>query len=100
MLHLFPESVKMDRVPDVEVGRPQKRLDHLSEKSIKTPVDFYADHPTHYAGEAQHASAEKGERATKAIVERLGTVIRAVRDDDVTLELLCEFHRRSGLGVD
>jgi len=94
MLHLFPELVKMDKVPPKDVGHPQNRLKHLQENNIKTPVDFYADHPTHYAGEAEYASGETGKKAVETIAERLAKVIRAVKSDDVTLKLLCDFHDR------
>ena len=91
-LHLFPQYVKMDRVPPPATGRPQKRLDHLAQKHIQTSLDFVADFPTHYAGEAWFASAETGRAAVAAIVDRLAGVIRAVKDDRVTPELLCDFH--------
>jgi creatinine amidohydrolase len=97
-LHLFPELVKMDRVPDQQTGHPQERLSHLKKVNVQTSVDFVADYPTHYAGEARTATAEKGQRATEAIVSRLACVINAVKQDSATIEILTEFHNaKAGL---
>jgi creatinine amidohydrolase len=92
MMYLFPDCVKSDQIPARETGQPQNRLKHLED--IKTSVSFYADYPTHYAGEAEHATSERGKRAVDSIVRRLSKVIRAVKNDDKVLPLLCEFHDR------
>ena len=91
MCYLYPELVKMDKVPPKEVGQPQNRLTHIHKKNIKTPVDFYSDFPTHYAGEAEYASAQVGEKAVEVITDRLAQVIKTVRDDDATLKIQQEF---------
>jgi creatinine amidohydrolase len=93
MLHLFPELVKMERVPPRSTGRPLKRLEDLRKRNTHTPVDFYSNFPTHYAGEAEYASPETGARAVKDIVDRLAKVIRAVKKDKVTPKLLREFKK-------
>jgi creatinine amidohydrolase len=90
-LHLFPELVKMDRVPAQDVGHPQNRLSHLAGIQVQTSVDFFADYPTHYAGEAEYATAEKGRVAAEAIVKRLAHVIQVVKQDSKTLDMMCEF---------
>ncbi len=91
MLHLFPDMVHMDRCPPGDVGQPHNRLDHLSRAGIKVPVGFYADYPTHYAGDARAASAESGKRATQSIVDRLARVIRVIKNDEKTAEILTDF---------
>ena len=93
MLALFPETVSMQDVPTDDVGRSRKLLSVLHEKRIKTPVDFFADFPTHYAGESKSASAEKGEQAVRAITTRLAEVIRTVKQDRKAPELLLEFRQ-------
>lgn len=96
MLYLYPHLVNMAAVPEPHVGLPQHRLQAFKEAQVKTPFDFYADYPTHYAGEAKWATAEKGERAAKAIIERLARVIRLVREDSVAPALQQEFAELTG----
>ncbi len=91
MLYLFPDLVKMTKVPEDHVGLPLHRLEHMKQKKIKTPIDFYSDYPTHYAGEARTASAEKGKRAVTAIVNRLAAVIRTIKNDEVSMAIQQEF---------
>ena len=92
MLFLFPQLVKMNKVPSKHVGQPTHRLKALHSKNIKTPVDFYSQFPTHYAGEAEYASAQTGERAVSVIVERLADVIKTVKNDTQTLTVQQEFY--------
>lgn len=94
MLYLFPNLVDMARVPEQQVGLPQNRLQHLQERQIRTPVDFYADYPTHYAGEASTANVESGRRAATVIAERLAQIIKAVKDDQATSIIQKEFAER------
>ena len=98
MLYLYPDLVDMTRVPEDYVGLPQHRLQHMKDLQIKTPFDFYADFPTHYAGEARHADAEKGKQATMAIVNRLVQVIKGIKKDQITHELQQEFSGRMFTG--
>jgi creatinine amidohydrolase len=91
MLHLYPELVNMRKVPAKNVGRPTNRLQRLREKQIKTAVDFFADFPTHYAGEAEHATALTGKKAVDKIVDRLVDIIRAIKNDDETLMVQRQF---------
>lgn len=92
MLHLFPELVHMNRVPLDDVGQPQNRLQELKEAGIKTSVDWYADHPTHYAGISKYATAEKGKFFVEKIVADLARTIKTVKADDKVLRLLAEFN--------
>lgn len=91
MLYLFPELVKKELIPNESVGLPLKQLQHLHDKQIKTSVDFYSDFPTHYAGNAQCADSEKGKRAVDAIVQRLAEVIKTVKEDKKTENILKKF---------
>ncbi|MBN1479522.1 creatininase family protein [candidate division KSB1 bacterium] len=91
MLYLFPELVKMEQVPPRSVGQPQHRLTSLHKMDIKTPVDFYSIFPTHYAGEAEFATTETGQKAVDVITDRLAQVIKTVKQDDETLRVQQEF---------
>jgi creatinine amidohydrolase len=94
MLYLYPELVRMDRVPAANVGKPKARLAEVHKNSIKTPVDFYSIFPTHYAGEATYASAETGKKAAQDITSRLAHVIKVIKNDHETLAVQREFSDR------
>ncbi len=94
MLYLFPQSVHIDKIPSKHTGHPQHRLSHLKTRHIKTPVSFFSDYPTHYAGEAKTATAEKGKKAAQVIVNRLAANIKAVKDDSETLRIQQEFNNK------
>ena len=86
-----PESVHMDRVPThPEPGRG--RLNHL--KTARTSVDWYADHPEHYQGDASVATAEMGRALRELSVEALVETIKAVKADAVAPLLQAEFFSR------
>ncbi|MBN1464174.1 creatininase family protein [candidate division KSB1 bacterium] len=91
MLHLYPELVDMRKVPAKQVGHPTHCLQALQDKQVKTAVDFYANYPTHYAGEAAYATAQVGKRAATKIVDRLAEVIATVKNDDAALRVQRQF---------
>jgi len=93
MLHLFPDLVHMDRLPEENVGKPQHRLKILKEAGIKTSVDWFADYPTHYAGISKYATAEKGKFFVDRIVADLARTIKMVKNDNKVLDLLSEFNK-------
>jgi len=93
MLHLRPDLVHMEDLTPPSDGEPrgiQKGLEGL-----QNPLSWYADHPTHYAGDARPASAEKGEFLLGAYVDKLVGQMRAVKADDATAELLRKFYASS-----
>jgi creatinine amidohydrolase len=91
ILAIRPDLVHMDRIVAGE-GEPQGRLDALREAGISTGIWWYADYPTHYAGDAQPATREKGEMYLAAMAAGLARIIRAVKADDVARRLQDEFY--------
>ncbi|HOS43965.1 MAG TPA: creatininase family protein, partial [Armatimonadota bacterium] len=90
MLAINPELVKLEqRGP---VGAPQKRLAHLP---CATPVWWYADFPTHYAGDAARATAEKGEFLLRAYSTRVAEILTAVKADIEAPRLQAEYTART-----
>jgi creatinine amidohydrolase len=86
-----PESVHMDRVPaDPEPG--MGRLKHLT--TARTALDWYADHPNHYQGDASVATAEMGRALRELSVQALVETIRAVKADEMAPLLQSEFFAR------
>ena len=73
--------------------RPLRRLAHLPDGF--TAIGWYADYPEHYAGDARPASAAKGEKIRKLIVDNLAEYLRAVKRDKATLPLQDEFYTRA-----
>lgn len=93
MLYLRPDLVHMEALTDPEDGKSRGWQDHLPD--LDTPVGWYADHPTHYAGDARTASAEKGEFIFNAFVEKVVRQMRAVKSDDATPRLQQQFYRQT-----
>lgn len=93
VLAIRPELVKMEAVPDTSEGSAQGRLSTLRNLNIYTGIWWYADHPTHYAGDARPASAEKGECLLQAMAQFLAAALLAIKRDDVTLRLQGEFYK-------
>ncbi len=96
MLHLYPELVHMEDLGDPEHGRSRERMAHLPD--LDTSISWYADHPTHYAGDARGATAEKGEFMLNACVDKVVKQMRAIKEDTVCPELQAKFHRRTQHG--
>jgi len=88
----FPELVKMDDVP-IRPGHALNRLGHLED--IRTPMDWFAQYPDHYAGDARSASKEKGEMMREKLVEHLAQAIRRVKEDETLPALYDAFFSRT-----
>ncbi|OPZ83022.1 MAG: Creatinine amidohydrolase [bacterium ADurb.Bin429] len=89
MLVINPALVKMDQLSPA--GTPQKRLAHLP---CRTPVWWYADFPTHYAGDAKHATTKKGTYLLNAYTQRVAEIIKAVKTDTEAPRLQAEYFAR------
>lgn len=93
MLHLCPELVHMEDLGDPQDGLATGDTKHLP--ALKHPLSWYAEHPTHYAGDARTASAEKGKFLLDAMVAGLVRQMRAIKADEVVPQLLQGFYRNS-----
>jgi creatinine amidohydrolase len=91
MLALRPDLVHMDRVPDDGEGQARKRLETLREAGVQTGMRWYADYPTHYAGNAAYATAETGERFLDKMAEAIARAVRVIKADTETKRLQDEF---------
>jgi creatinine amidohydrolase len=56
-----------------------------------TATWWNADFPDHYAGDATHASVEKGEYLMNLSVERVAGILKAIKADSTAAELEREF---------
>ena len=89
IMAICPELVK----PAHKAGRPMKRLAHLP--PLYTAIDWYADFPTHYAGDARPASVEKGELLLEIRAANVAERLRAIKKDTVAPRLLRQFYARA-----
>lgn len=89
LMAVRPDLVKMEDM--TEPGDPLNRLAHLP---AQTPVWWYSDFPNHYAGDATHASQEKGVYLMGRLSERVAEIFKAVKTDTEAPRLLAEFYSR------
>src|SRR4051794_31757185 len=99
ILAAHPELVHMEQVPADDEGTALDRLRALSATGVRTGIWWYADHPTHYGGDARPATAELGEQLFAAMAEGLAGAVRAIKADEVTPQLLAEFYAGLRLGA-
>lgn len=90
MLHINPDLVRMDQVPQKPFYNAQLNAD-LTKTGGYSPVDWYAMYPHMYVGDASKSTADKGKLILEHEVDALVALIRAVKDDTVTAGLIDEF---------
>ncbi len=93
MLHVRADLVRMEDLGDPQDGVATGRTKHLA--GLRHPFTWYAEHPTHYAGDARTASAEKGKSLFDAMVEKLARQMRAIKADEIIPAVQQEFHRQT-----
>lgn len=91
IMAIRPDLVKMDRI-EKEGLVTYGKLNHL--KETYTAVNWYADHPTHFAGDPSHACVEAGKRSIELVVEKAAAAIKIIKEDTVVGELLDEFYSK------
>ena len=92
MLAIRPDLVHMERVPESEEWRAQGRLQALRDAGAETGMACYADHPTHYAGDAHPATPEAGERLLDDRAAFVARAVRAIKADTETARLQQTFY--------
>jgi creatinine amidohydrolase len=94
MLALRPDLVDRTALQRAEdEGARLGRLDHLPD--LATPLDWYADHPTHYAGDGRYGTPQKGQFVLEAATRKVVGQMRVIKADGALPQLLEEFYRRS-----
>jgi len=92
ILAIHPELVHLELVPATDEGQPQARLQSLSDAGAYTGIWWYADHPTHYRGDASTATAEKGLRQQDAQARAIAAAVRLIKQDTTAARLQDEFY--------
>lgn len=93
MRHINDSLVKMERVPT----RPFTNLHRnqpVADAGGYTQVDWYAQYPHMYVGDAHKATPEKGEKLLNGRIQLLVQLIRAVKADETAPALVAEFNQR------
>lgn len=93
MLYVAPDLVKMEILPPKPFTN-RKRNENLSQVGAYTQMDWYAQYPHMYVGDAAPATAEKGKIMIDRAVENLIALIKVVKADDITPGLVKEFNER------
>ena len=95
VLAVRPDLVQMELVPKDDEGAALGRLTALREAGATPGIWWYADHPTHYAGDASFATADAGERLLNARAEAVARAVRAVKADREAPRLQAAFFEGS-----
>jgi creatinine amidohydrolase len=95
ILKVRPDLVHMDKIPDTDEGKALGRLKALRDAGVQTGVWWYADHPTHYQGDAHPADADAGDRLYDAMAQTVATAVRAIKADTEAKRLQDEFYAGS-----
>ncbi len=95
ILTIRPDLVDMQQVPADDEGKALNRLQALREAGVQTGIWWYADHPTHYQGDARLATAEAGERLLDAMARTVAHAVRMIKADTETKRLQDEFFAAS-----
>jgi creatinine amidohydrolase len=87
-----PDLVHLERVPN-ESGKDQAR--QKLPQDVYTGIWWYARFPNHYSGDASNANKELGEFDEKTMIAKVADAIRAIKADQVSLQLQDEFYQQS-----
>jgi creatinine amidohydrolase len=90
-----PDLVNMQGVPTTDESKALNRLQALKEAGVRTGVWWYADYPTHYAGDARPATAEAGDQLFEKMAQYVARAIRVIKADTETERLQDEFYTAS-----
>jgi creatinine amidohydrolase len=87
-----PDLVHLDRAKQ-ESGADQAR--QKLPEGLYTGIWWYARFPNHYSGDGSVATKELGEWNVNGFIDYIDECIRAVKADDVSLQLQNEFYEKS-----
>ena len=95
ILAIHPGLVALDQVPATAERTALRRLQPLQDAGVHTGIWWYADHPTHYAGDARAATPEVGAQLLDSMAQALAAAVRAIKADTVTQRLQDAFYAAS-----
>lgn len=86
----------MDKLQGDDEGVAHGRLDDLRAAGVQTGIWRYADHPTHYQGDARPADDKTSDRIFDVMAQAVVKAVRAIQADDEARRLQDEFFAASG----
>jgi len=89
-LHLFPQLIHMDRVPD----KPVESQKPVYLEGIYSNIDWFASFSENVSGEPGKATPAKGKALFNSMIDRLADAIRRVKKDNRGPKLLKAFYKR------
>ena len=89
MMAIDAAQVKMDAL-----SAPAPSRKRLADLPARAPIWWYADFPEHYAGDAAHATRDKGEFLLQRMAQRIAEIIKLVKADTEATRLQQEFYAR------
>lgn len=89
-LHLHPELVKMEGLPD-EPSPPDTRGNAVHESGGYSPTNWYSQYPRMYVGDGHPGTSEKGKILIERRVDDLVELIRVIKADEATGAMMREF---------
>lgn len=89
-LHLHPQLVDMDQVPEKAVASSRD----FGLEEVYSNVDWFSHFPENVSGDPAKATAKKGKVLFESAVQTLAGIIKKVKQDTRSPELLREFHQR------
>jgi creatinine amidohydrolase len=90
LMHLRPETVHLEDLRDVSDGNARNRLKNLD--GVSNSFSWYANYPTHLAGDPRLGATEKGAWWLEAAANELAHQIKKVKEDDMSAALAKEFY--------
>ena len=95
IMHLRPDLVDMKAHTDPQEAKSQGRLETLRKTGTFSGFNWYAEYPYHSAGDPVPATPELGKIVIGAECDNLCKVIRAVKADNISDEMIKEFNQAS-----
>ena len=93
VLSVRPDLVKLEHADEAGF-KAQHKLDHITATHTFTAMNWYSDFPVHQAGDPTKACIEAGELLCAAKAERVAKIVKIIKEDKVTRQLLDEFYSK------
>ena len=90
IMHLRPDLVHMGNSKPAQ-SESKDRLPHIQEANLFSGFGWYANYPYHFAGDPSPAIPELGKLIFDISVENTVKAIKAIKRDDVSLQLAKEY---------
>ena len=94
IMHIRPDLVHIEK-QDLDEGKNQNQIGHLTNSGIFTGLSWYGDYPNHYGGDHTKATKELGKFIHDLFCYEVCEAIRVIKSDIITPELFLEYNNYS-----